>query len=72
MQGGKKWILPKWIYANRFLWDAHWLEIRSIHLCPSMGPSRGSVAMDPGFFSLTLVRLKCAYQRQILETTLIQ
>jgi hypothetical protein len=48
MQGGKNWILPKWIYANRFLWDAHWLEIRSNHLCPSMGPNGGSVAMYSG------------------------
>ncbi len=27
MQGGKNWILPKKIYANRFFWDSHWLEI---------------------------------------------
>ncbi len=26
MQGGKNWILPKQINANRFFWDSHWLE----------------------------------------------
>jgi hypothetical protein len=31
MQGGKNWILPKWINANRFFLDAHWLEIWSNH-----------------------------------------
>ncbi len=46
MQGGKNWILPKEIKANRFFWDSHWLEIWSNHFCPSMGPSGGSVAMD--------------------------
>jgi hypothetical protein len=48
MQGGKNWILPKEINANRFFWDSHWLEIWSNHLCPSMGPNGGSVAMDSG------------------------
>ncbi len=46
MQGGKNWILPKEINANRFFWDSHWLEIWSNHFCPSMRPNRGSVAMD--------------------------
>jgi len=46
MQGGKNWILPKYINANRFFWDSHWLEIWSNHLCPSMGPNGGIVAMD--------------------------
>jgi hypothetical protein len=46
MQGGKNWILPKEMNANRFLWDSHWLEIWSNHFCPSMGPNGGSVAMD--------------------------
>jgi hypothetical protein len=50
MQGGKNWIVPKDINANRFLWVSHWLEIWSNHLCPSMGPNGGSVAyMDTGF-----------------------
>ncbi len=31
MQGGKNWILPKEINANRFFWDSHWLEIWSNH-----------------------------------------
>ncbi len=46
MQGGKNWFFPKEINANRFFWDSHWLEIWSNHLCPSMGPNGGSVAMD--------------------------
>ncbi len=25
-QGGKNWILPKEISANRFFWDSYWLE----------------------------------------------
>ncbi len=44
MQGGKNW--PKEMNANRFFWNSHWLEIWSNHLCPSMGPNGGSVAMD--------------------------
>jgi hypothetical protein len=46
IQGGKNWILPKEMHANRFFWDSHWLEIWSNHFCPSMGPNGGSVAMD--------------------------
>ncbi len=46
MQEGKNWILPKEIYANRFFRDSHWMEIWTNHLCPSMGPNGGSVAMD--------------------------
>jgi hypothetical protein len=46
MQGGKNWILPKKINANRFFWVSHWLEIWSNHFCPSMGPNGGSVATD--------------------------
>jgi hypothetical protein len=42
MQGGKNWILPKYINANRFFWDSHWLEIWS------MGLNGGSVARDSG------------------------
>jgi hypothetical protein len=44
MQGGKNWILPKYINANRFFWDSHWLEIWSNHFCPSKGLNGGSVA----------------------------
>jgi hypothetical protein len=61
MQGGKSWILPKEINANRFFWDSHWLEIWSNHLCPSMGPNGGSVAMDSVFaesLSFTLMPRK--------------
>jgi hypothetical protein len=46
MLGGKNWILPKEINANRFFRDSHWLEIWTNHLCPSMVPNEGSVAMD--------------------------
>jgi hypothetical protein len=45
MQRAKNWILPKEINANRLFWDSHWLEIWSNHLCLSMGPNGGSVAM---------------------------
>jgi hypothetical protein len=48
MQGGKNWIFTKEMYANRFFWDSHWLEIWSNHFRPSMGPNGGSVAMDSG------------------------
>jgi hypothetical protein len=46
MQGGKNLILPKEMNANRFFWDAHWLEIWSNHFCLFMGQNGGSVAMD--------------------------
>jgi hypothetical protein len=46
MQGGKNWILSKYINANWFFWDSHWLEIWSNHFCPSMGLNGGSVATD--------------------------
>jgi hypothetical protein len=39
MLGGKNWILPKEINANRFFWDSHWLEIWSNHLYLSLGPN---------------------------------
>jgi hypothetical protein len=48
MQGGKNWIFPKWINANRFFWDSHWREIWSNHFCPSMGPNGRRVATDSG------------------------
>jgi hypothetical protein len=34
MQGGKNWIFPKEMNANRFFWDSHWLEIWSNHIFP--------------------------------------
>jgi hypothetical protein len=46
MQGGKNWIFPKEMNANRFFWDSHLLEIWSNHFFPLMGPYGGSVAMD--------------------------
>jgi hypothetical protein len=45
-QGGKNWILPKVMNANRSFWYFPWLDIWSNHFCPSMGPNGGSVAMD--------------------------
>ncbi len=48
IQGGKNWILPKEIDANRFFRDSYWLEIWKNHFCPSMRPNGGSVAMDSG------------------------
>ncbi len=39
MQGGKNWILPKEINANRFFWDSHWLEIRA-RICRSFKGTR--------------------------------
>ncbi len=42
MQGGKNWILPKEITANRFFWESYWLEMSLT------GPNGGSVAMDTG------------------------
>jgi len=41
IQGGKNWILPKEINANRFFWHFNWLEIWN----PSMALKGGSVAM---------------------------
>ena len=46
MQGGKYRIFPKEMNENRFFLDSHWLEISKNHLCPSVGPNGGSVAMD--------------------------
>ncbi len=47
-QGGKNWIFPKEMNANRFFWDSHGWKSGSNHFCPSMGPNEGSVAMDSG------------------------
>jgi hypothetical protein len=49
MQGGKNWILPKEINANRFFWDPHWLEIGSNHVFPSMGPEGSWLWTPKGF-----------------------
>ncbi len=63
MQGGKNWILPKYINANRFFWDAHWLEIWSNHFCPSMGLNGGSVATDSEGYKemLSILADQCAF-----------
>ncbi len=41
----KNLIFPIEINANRFFWDSHWLKIWKNHLCPSMGPNGGSMAI---------------------------
>ncbi len=33
---GKNWILPQQIYANRFFWDSHWLEMLANNSCPTI------------------------------------
>ncbi len=48
IQGGKNWILPKEIIANRVFWDSNWLEIWNNHFCPSMVLNGRSVTMDSG------------------------
>ena len=64
MQGGKNWILPKYINANRFFWNSYWLEIWSNHYCPSMGLNGGSVAIDSvlyirKYFVMKLIAAAC-------------
>jgi hypothetical protein len=56
MQGGKNWILPIEMSSNRFFWVSYWLEISSNHLCPSMGPTGGSVAMDSGVDDISVAQ----------------
>jgi hypothetical protein len=53
MQGGKNWILPKEMNANRFFCDSHWASW-SNNLFPSMGPNGEIVAMDSFFTCLHL------------------
>jgi hypothetical protein len=53
MQGGKSWILPKEVNANRFFWASHCLENWSNHFFPSIGLNGGSVAMDSVCVSLS-------------------
>ncbi len=57
MQGGKNRFLPKEMTANLFIWDTQWLKIWSKHLCPSMGPNGGSVAIDSGSYTTTLCEM---------------
>ncbi len=68
MQGGKNWILPKEIYAHRFFWDSHWLEIWSNHLCLSLGPNGGSVAMDSGLLISPELHYACFTIHGIMES----
>ncbi len=42
MQGGKNWINPKEMNANRFFWDSHWLEIWSNLLFPLWDQMEGA------------------------------
>jgi hypothetical protein len=46
MQGGKNWILPKELNANRFFWDSQWLKIWVKPYMSLYGTEWGSVAMD--------------------------
>ncbi len=62
MQGGKNWILPKEINANRFFWDSPWLEIWKKP--SSKGPNSGSLAMDSGSGRIVV---KC-YTGQVLPS----
>ncbi len=64
MQGGKNWILPKEMNANRLIWYSHWLEIWSNHLFPPMGPNGGIVDMD----SVHIVPLPLSFKIQHMET----
>jgi hypothetical protein len=63
MQRSKNWILPEEINANRFFWDSHWLEIWKNHLCPSMGPNGGSVAMESAVLDRRLM-IRCIQRRR--------
>ncbi len=65
MQGGKNWILPKKVNANRFFWDSQWLEIWSNHFCPSIGLNGGSVATDSGDFKCMVVKTGFCRNRSI-------
>jgi hypothetical protein len=67
MQGGKNWILPTDMNANRFFWDSHWLEIWSNHLCSSMGPNGGSVALDSARDQLSTVCTRRSKQDRYLK-----
>ncbi len=60
IQGGKNWILPKEMNANRFFWDSHWLKIWPNHFFPSMGPNGGSVAMDSVRINILVAIFGCA------------
>ncbi len=66
MQGGKNWILPMEMNANRFFWDSHWLEIWSNHLFPSMGLNGGSVAMDSESCFSWVIKAGCCQRVLIL------
>jgi hypothetical protein len=67
MQGGKNWILPKEMHANRFFWDSHWLEIWSNHLFSSMGPNGGVVTMDSRRLPCRLCSLLFIYCRRFIN-----
>jgi hypothetical protein len=71
MQGGKNWILPKEMNANRFFRDSHWLEIWPNHFCPSMGPNGKSVAMDSGHINGTGVICGIIYENMRLASIIL-
>jgi hypothetical protein len=66
IQGGKNWILPREINANRLFRDSHWMKIWKNHLCPSMGPNGGSGAMD-SFPIYSLVRYTVEVDKKMLN-----
>jgi hypothetical protein len=59
MQGGKNWILPKEMNANRFIWDSHWLN--------GLG-SYGLWEQKPEFQSLNLAGLELSGLNSGTET----
>jgi hypothetical protein len=42
LRGGKNWILPKEINANRFFCDCHWLESGKTTYVPQWDPLEGA------------------------------
>ncbi len=76
MQGGKNWILPKQINANRFFWDSHWLEIWSNHFCPIWNRMEGAWLWTQGFSrnvdSRHLVRLVVELQDEVFGTSIYE
>ncbi len=42
IQGGKNWILPKEMNANRLFWDSHWLESGQTTFVPLCDRTEGA------------------------------
>jgi hypothetical protein len=59
MQGGKNWLLPIKMNANRFFWNSNWLGIWSNHSCRlSMGPNEGAWLWTMVLATFTLFQSK--------------